>query len=72
MKWEGVMPAVTTKFTNNDELDFEMFNKNIVAQLDAGVSGIVLGGTLGEASTLSRNEKSTLIKNTIELSLIHI
>ena len=67
MKWEGVMPAVTTKFTNNDELDFEMFNKNIVAQLDAGVSGIVLGGTLGEASTLSRNEKSTLIKNTIEI-----
>lgn len=61
------MPAVTTKFTNNDELDFEMFNKNIVTQLDAGVSGIVLGGTLGEASTLTRNEKSTLIKNTVEI-----
>ena len=67
MKWEGVMPAVTTKFTNNDELDFEMFNKNIVTQLDAGVSGIVLGGTLGEASTLTRIEKSALIKNTVEI-----
>ena len=67
MKWEGVMPAVTTKFTNNDELDFEMFNKNIVTQLDAGVSGIVLGGTLGEASTLTSNEKSALIKNTVEI-----
>ena len=67
MKWEGVMPAVTTKFTNNDELDFKMFNKNIVTQLDAGVSGIVLGGTLGEASTLTRNEKSALIKNTVEI-----
>ena len=67
MKWEGVMPAVTTKFTNNDELDFEMFNKNIVTQLDAGVSGIVLGGTLGEASTLTRIEKSELIKNTVEI-----
>ena len=44
-----------------------MFNKNIVTQLDAGVSGIVLGGTLGEASTLTRNEKSTLIKNTVEI-----
>ena len=62
MKWEGVMPAVTTKFTENDELDFEMFNKNIRAQIDAGVSGIVLGGTLGEASTLTSNEKSSLIK----------
>lgn len=67
MKWEGVMPAVTTKFTNNDELDFKMFNKNIVTQLDAGVSGIVLGGTLGEASTLTRVEKSALIKNTVEI-----
>jgi 4-hydroxy-tetrahydrodipicolinate synthase len=65
MKWEGVMPAVTTKFTNNDELDFKMFNKNIIAQIEAGVSGIVLGGTLGEASTLTSSEKSKLIKNTV-------
>jgi len=62
------MPAVTTKFTENDELDFEMFNKNIRAQIDAGVSGIVLGGTLGEASTLTSNEKSSLIKNTVKIT----
>jgi 4-hydroxy-tetrahydrodipicolinate synthase len=62
------MPAVTTKFTKNDELDFKMFNKNIRAQIDAGVSGIVLGGTLGEASTLTSKEKSALIKNTILIS----
>ena len=68
MKWEGVMPAVTTKFTKNDELDFKMFNKNIRAQIDAGVSGIVLGGTLGEASTLTSKEKSELIKNTVLIS----
>ena len=68
MKWEGVMPAVTTKFTKNDELDFEMFNKNIRAQIDAGVSGIVLGGTLGEASTLTSDEKSALIKNTVKIT----
>lgn len=65
MKWEGVMPAVTTKFTKDDQLDFKMFNVNIQAQVDAGVSGIVLGGTLGEASTLTTFEKSELIKNTI-------
>ena len=68
MKWEGVMPAVTTKFTSDGELDFEMFNKNIIAQIEAGVSGIVLGGTLGEASTLTRNEKSALIKNTVDIT----
>jgi len=59
------MPAVTTKFTKDDQLDFKMFNVNIQAQVDAGVSGIVLGGTLGEASTLTTSEKSELIKNTI-------
>ena len=51
LKWEGVMPAVTTKFTNEDTLDLLMFETNIKAQLDAGAHGIVLGGTLGEAST---------------------
>ena len=45
-----------------------MFNKNIIAQIEAGVSGIVLGGTLGEASTLTRNEKSALIKNTVDIT----
>ena len=40
--WEGVMPAVTTKFTSEDELDLAMFETNIKAQLDAGVQGIIL------------------------------
>jgi len=65
--WKGVMPAVTTKFTANDELDMQMFAVNIKAQLDAGVHGIVLGGSLGEASTLTRNEKILLIKETVKL-----
>ncbi len=68
MKWEGVMPAVTTKFTHDDKLDLDLFSKNILAQLDAGVSAIVLGGTLGEASTLTAEEKNILTKKTIELN----
>lgn len=59
------MPAVTTKFTADDTLDFEMIRKNLNAQVDAGVHGIILGGTLGEGSTLSRNEKSELLKFTV-------
>ena len=27
MNWEGVMPAITTKFTNDDKLDIDLFNK---------------------------------------------
>ncbi|WP_299898116.1 dihydrodipicolinate synthase family protein [uncultured Aquimarina sp.] len=67
IKWEGVMPAVTTKFTDQDTLDLQMFTTNIKAQLDAGVHGIILGGTLGEASTLTDSEKSTLVKTTVDI-----
>lgn len=66
-EWEGVMPAVTTKFTNEDTLDLQLFEHNIKAQLDAGVHGIVLGGTLGEASTLDDHEKSTLTRTTVKI-----
>lgn len=64
IEWKGVMPAVTTKFTSDDKLDLRMQEVNLKAQLDAGVHGIVLGGTLGEASTLLEEEKSELIKLT--------
>ncbi len=61
IEWKGVFPALTTKFTNDDKLDFVMFEKNLTAQLDAGVDGIILGGTLGEASVLSNEEKFSLV-----------
>ena len=54
------MPALTTKFNASDTLDTALFCKNIEAQIDAGVSGLILGGTLGEASTLTAAEKDTL------------
>lgn len=66
--WKGVMPAVTTKFAKDDTLDLDMFTVNIEAQIDAGVDGIVLGGTLGEASTLRKEEKKQLVEKTLEIS----
>lgn len=67
INWKGVFPAVTTKFTDNDQLDLEAFEKNIIAQLEAGVDGIILGGTLGEASSLMEDEKDTLVKETARI-----
>jgi len=66
--WKGVFPAFTTKFTANDTLDLALFEKGLQAQLDAGVDGIVLGGSLGEASTLTTEEKETLVKLAIEMA----
>jgi len=60
-----VFPAVTTKFTPAGELDIDLFTRGIQAQVNAGVRGIVLGGTLGEASVLTPAEKETLVKTTL-------
>lgn len=64
--WQGVYPALTTKFTADDKLDFPLFEKNLKAQLDAGVDGIILGGTLGESSVLSNEEKFDLLRFAVD------
>ena len=61
ISWLGVYPAMTTPFDENDRVDFDFFEKNLRAQIDAGASGIILGGTLGEASSLSNSEKTDLV-----------
>ncbi|PUB34771.1 4-hydroxy-tetrahydrodipicolinate synthase [Elizabethkingia sp. YR214] len=62
LNWEGIYPAVLTPFTKEGEIDFEMFAKNTEAQIKAGVHGIILAGTLGEASVLETEEKFELLK----------
>ena len=66
VQWTGVYPALTTKFTSGDVLDLPLFEKNLDAQLKAGVSGIILGGSLGEASVLTVDEKERLVKFAVE------
>ena len=66
IKWKGVFPAMTTKFTAQNELDLPLFEKNLEAQIEAGVEGIILGGTLGESSVLATSEKETLVKFAVE------
>ena len=62
IQWKGIYPALTTPFLKNNELDLGLFEKNLEAQLNAGVHGIIIGGSLGEASTLEAAEKKQLLK----------
>ena len=64
-KWEGVMPAITTQFDVKGNLDLDTFKINLSHQINAGVNGIILGGTLGEASTLTNQEKQELLAVTL-------
>src|SRR5580698_7798687 len=67
VNWKGVYPAVTTKFTKDDKIDYPAYDKGIEAQLEAGVDGIVIIGSLGEASTLSHDEKIEMVDHTVKL-----
>ena len=66
IEWKGVFPALLTPFTREDQLDIPLFEKNLKAQMDAGVSGVIIGGSLGEASTLSLHEKEQLVKAAVK------
>lgn len=62
-QWTGVYPALLTPFRSDDQLDIPLFEKNLAAQLEAGVSGVIIGGSLGEASTLQLEEKKLLVQS---------
>lgn len=59
--WKGVYPAILTPFKSDDSIDLKTFKLNLDAQLEAGIDGIILAGSLGEASTLSNIEKKELL-----------
>lgn len=59
-RWKGVYPAVTTKFKTDLSLDFDAMAEHLEFQLDAGVHGVIILGSLGENSTLNMDEKLQL------------
>jgi 4-hydroxy-tetrahydrodipicolinate synthase len=67
-KWQGVFPAVTTKFKDNEELDFAAMEKHFAFQVDSGVHGLVTCGSLGEASTLSFDEKLDVARTALSVA----
>lgn len=60
--WQGVFPALLTPFKSDDSIDFDLFRKNLEVQIEAGVTGAIVSGSLGEASTLTKAEKVELVK----------
>src|SRR5476651_2027647 len=57
MNWTGVLPAITTNFRASGALDPAPLASHCRWMIDSGCTGIVCGGSLGEAATLSFEEK---------------
>jgi 4-hydroxy-tetrahydrodipicolinate synthase len=62
MRFEGILPAVTTPFDERGDVDPAALERNIAALLDAGVHGIVGTGTVGEAGSLSAAERRFVLE----------
>jgi len=62
IEWHGVFPALTTKFTAADEIDWAAMEKHLDFQLNAGVHGLIILGSLGENATLSPEEKREMVR----------
>ncbi|ABM56822.1 dihydrodipicolinate synthase family protein [Verminephrobacter eiseniae] len=56
-RWQGIFPAITTKFHADESLDAEGTARHIDFQIRNGIHGLVTCGSLGEASTLTLEEK---------------
>lgn len=66
--WSGVFPAVTTKFHDDETLDLAATARHIAWQIECGVDGIIVCGSLGEASTLTADEKIAILKTAKEVA----
>ena len=60
--WQGVIPAVTTKFTEDGALDFAEMERCFAIQMDAGCDGLIACGSLGEGPMLSHDERLDVLK----------
>lgn len=67
-KWQGVFPAITTKFSPDGSLDLQAFTTHLQFLLDNGVDGIITLGTLGEHSVLTQDEKCELVRTAVSVA----
>lgn len=58
--WIGVIPAITTPFLPSLEIDFAFLERHVGLLVDAGCTGIVTPGSLGEGATLSPAERTQI------------
>jgi dihydrodipicolinate synthase/N-acetylneuraminate lyase len=65
MKWNGVIPAMTTTFKEDYSVDDAFVAKHARWLVDNGCDGIVALGSLGESATLGFDEKVAILKTLV-------
>ncbi len=66
--WSGIFPALTTKFTEEGKLDFAAMERHFNFQIESGVHGLIVLGSLGENLALTPIEKQEVLKLALSVS----
>ena len=64
--WQGVFPALMTEFHEDESLDLDGTARHIDAMIEAGCTGLILLGTLGENVSLRAEEKREVLRMGVE------
>ncbi len=64
----GIIPAVVVPFAPDDTVDVAALRANVTHLLDGGVHGLVVNGTMGEAGSLSPQERGLVIETVVEVA----
>lgn len=65
MKWQGVIPAITTAFKPDYSVDHAFIAKHAQWLAKNGCTGVVALGSLGESATLRFDEKVAILKTLV-------
>ena len=66
MKWQGVIPAITTCFAKGSRIDHAFMTNHCQWLVENGCTGVVALGSLGEGATLSFDEKAAVLNTCVQ------
>jgi 4-hydroxy-tetrahydrodipicolinate synthase len=66
--WSGIFSAVTTKMNADASVDFKSLERHFAWQIECGVHGLVVLGSLGENGALTSAEKSEVLTTAVRVS----
>jgi 4-hydroxy-tetrahydrodipicolinate synthase len=66
IKLRGAILGITTPFLKNGEIDESGFRRNIDFYIEKGIKSLVVGGTYGEVTALTQQERRNVIKIAVE------
>src|SRR5262245_26047468 len=66
VNWHGVFPALTTQFHPDQSVDLNATSRHLDLLIRSGIHGVIALGSVGENTTMDRDEKLRVLQTAIE------